>query len=73
MLVDDQRRLAAFAQRPQTVPDLLAHDRAEPFGRFVEDHETRAEQQGAPDREHLLLAAGDLAAERVRAVGQPWE
>jgi hypothetical protein len=65
VLVDHQDRLAARAQRPEAAPDLLAHQRRQPLGRLVEDQQARLGDQGAADREHLLLAAGELVAEVV--------
>ena len=38
--------------------DLLDDHRREPFGRLVHDQKPRIAEQRAPDREHLLLAAG---------------
>ena len=47
--------------------DLLDDDRREPFGRLVHDQEVRVAEQRAANREHLLLAAGQLRA----AAGPP--
>ena len=40
--------------------DLLDDHRREALGRLVHHQEVRVEQQRARDREHLLLAAGEL-------------
>ena len=48
-------------------PDLLDDDRREAFGRLVEQQEPRAGAQDAADRQHLLLAAGQLGALAARA------
>src|SRR5678816_1822493 len=66
VLVDHQDRLAARAQRGETVPDLLAHHRRQALGGLVEDQEARLGHERAADRQHLLLAARELVA-HVRA------
>ena len=43
---------------------------ARPFGRLVHDQQPGLEQQGAADRQHLLLAARELAAAILLALGQ---
>ena len=60
VFVDHQDSLSGAAQPPEAAPDLLAHERREAFGRFVEDQEVRVRDEGAADGEHLLLAAGKL-------------
>ena len=47
--------------------DLLDDDRREPLGRLVEQQQLRAGAQDAADRQHLLLAAGQLGALAARA------
>ena len=42
--------------------DLLDDDRGQSFGRLVEQKKPRAGAQDAADRQHLLLAAGELGA-----------
>src|SRR4030095_10337655 len=66
VLVDDQDRLAPRLEVFHATPDLGADERREPFGRFVQDEQARVRHQCAPDREHLLLAAGERAAEAAR-------
>ena len=39
VLVDHEDRLPGGAQAPEAVPDLLAHERREAFGRLVENQE----------------------------------
>ena len=58
-------------RRTQHLLDLGDDDRREPLGRLVHDQELRIGEQRAGDREHLLLAAGELAAAIVLALGQP--
>ena len=50
---------------------LLDDDRRETLERLVEQDDARIEDQRAADREHLLLAAGELVAEIAPALGQP--
>ncbi len=40
----------------------LDHQRRQTFRRFVEQQQLRVAHQGAGDRQHLLLAAGQEAA-----------
>ena len=45
------------ANPPNRREDGVDHHRGEPQRRLVEQHEIRPGHQGAPDRQHLLLAA----------------
>ena len=49
-------------QRADGLADLLDDDGREPLGRLVEQQQPRAGAQDAADRQHLLLAAGELGA-----------
>src|SRR3546814_8108259 len=52
----------------------MAHDdRRQAFSRLVEHQEPRVLQQGPRDRQHLLLAAGELAAAVAAALGKARE
>ena len=62
LLDDEDRDLALLSDPDQHVLDLLHDHRREPLRRLVHHQQTRVEQQRAGDREHLLLAAGELAA-----------
>src|SRR6266853_345022 len=73
VLVDHQDRLAGRLERGETPPDLLAHQRREPLGRLVEDEQVRIGHERPADGEHLLLAARELAAEVVHALGEAGE
>src|SRR5574338_155781 len=55
VLVDDEHRLPALAQPREALPDLLAHERREALGGFVQYQQMRIGHQGAADGEHLLL------------------
>src|SRR5512138_2911677 len=67
VLVDDQDRLAPRLEPFHAAPDLGTHERRQAFGGLVEDEQAWVRHQGASDREHLLLAAGERAAEDARA------
>src|SRR5438132_2870281 len=62
VLVDDQNRLAGALQALETAPDLRADERRQAFRRLVENQEPRIRHERAADREHLLLATGEVAA-----------
>ena len=49
-------------QRADGLADLLDDHRRQPLGRLVEQQQPRAGAQDAADRQHLLLAAGQLGA-----------
>jgi len=72
VLLDQYSRHALLADDPaQRRQEFLDDDRRQPFQRFVEQHHPRVEHQRAPDREHLLLAAGQLIAEILPPLGEP--
>src|SRR5262249_17778472 len=74
ILFDQNRRHALLAADPAERPQpFLDADRRQAFQRFVEQHDPRVEHQRAPNREHLLLAAGQLIAEVLPAFGEPWK
>ena len=63
VLLDQQHRdLALGGERLQHRRDLLDDHRREALGRLVHHQQLRVEEQRARDREHLLLAAGELGA-----------
>ena len=53
---------------PQRLQKLVDDNWREAFERFVQQHYSRIEDQRAPDRQHLLLAAGKRAGELVAAL-----
>src|SRR5260370_18829973 len=67
VLADEEDRLAARRQPLDAAPDLGANERRQALRRLVEDQEPRVRHERAPDREHLLLAAREGAAEAPRA------
>jgi hypothetical protein len=74
VLLDQQHRDRVVAgQRLQRLGHLLDDDRRQPLGRLVHDQQARVEQQGAGDRQHLLLAARELRAAIALALGQARE
>ena len=73
LLDDEHRDVALLAEPHQHVLDLGHDDGRQSFGRLVHDQETRIGHQRARDRQHLLLAAGELGAAIVLALGQARE
>src|SRR5215207_3309415 len=73
VLVDDDDRLALALEALQAGPDLGPDERRQALRRLVEDEELRVRHQGPADRQHLLLAAGELRAEVVAALLEPRE
>ncbi len=73
VLVNDEHRLPARFQHRQAVPDLLANQRREAFGGFIQNQEFRIGHQRAADRQHLLLAARQCHAHIVAALGETWK
>ncbi len=59
VLLDQQHRGALGLQLLDRREDLLRHDRREPHRGLVEHEQLRARHHRPPDREHLLLAAGE--------------
>ena len=67
---------ALLDQRLQHLLDLLDDHRSEALGGFVHHQQTRIHQQRPRDRQHLLLAAGQLgalAAETLLQIGEQLE
>ena len=62
-------RVDALDQREQ----LFDQERGEAERRLVEDQEPGLGHQAAPDREHLLLAAGQRAGALALPFGEPRE
>ncbi len=61
--VDDQRGDAVCADLADDAPDLGHDQRRQAFGGLVQDDQLRVRHQRAADRQHLLLAAGQLRAQ----------
>ena len=74
VLLDHQDVDIAFlAQLDEHVGQLRDDDRGQALGRLVHDQQTGIEQKGAGDGQHLLLAAGQLAAVVAPSLGQARE
>ena len=69
LLDDEHRNVTLLAQAHQHLLDLGNDDGCKPFGRLIHDQEARIGHQRARDRQHLLLAAGELGASVVLALG----
>src|SRR5439155_959889 len=70
VFVDQQNRLPARLETRDATPDLSPDEWREPLRRLVEDEQARVRHEGAPDREHLLLPAGERAAEDALTLGE---
>src|SRR6185503_6048661 len=70
ILFDQQDREALLLQPRDGTSDLLHDHGCEPLGRLVQQQQARAGAQDAPDREHLLLAAGKLGALAAATLAQ---
>ena len=74
ILLDHENGDVAFRAEPdQHLLDLGDNHRREALGRLVHDEEFGIGHERAPDRQHLLLAAGKLAAAVALALGQSRE
>src|SRR5207244_13208901 len=62
ILLDQQNGEGLRLERADGLADLLDDDRRETLGRLVEQQQPRAGAQNPGDRQHLLLAAGELGA-----------
>src|SRR5207245_10032323 len=73
VLLDEHHGHAAFADRRDDLEDPVDDDGREPERRLVEQEKGRFAHQAAPDRAHLLLAAGERAGQLTLALLQPRE
>ena len=73
LLHQDRRHALVADQAGERGEQLFDDDRREAFERLVEQHDFRIEHEGAPDRQHLLLAARELVAEIGPALGEAWK
>ena len=72
VLLDQQDRDVPLRhQRSEHRLELFDDDRREPLRRFIHDQQPRIEEQRPRDRQHLLLAAGQLRSAVTLALGQP--
>ena len=77
VLLDHEHRDPSRREPPHEIEDLRGHPRGEPGRRLVEEDQLRFGNEGAREREHLALAAGEdvrlavlpLAEDRERRVG----
>ena len=70
ILLDQEDREALLLQPADHPADLLDDDRRQTLGRLVEQQQGRAGAQHPADRQHLLLAAGELGALAAAALPQ---
>ncbi len=62
-----QHRHAGLRQRVDQAPELPPRQRIDAAGRLVEEEDRRLVQDGAPERQTLAPAAGQIARERILA------
>jgi len=67
---DQDRGAGALVQVAEQVEDRGTGDGVEVAGRLAGDEQGRVVDQGAGDRDALLLAAGQLGGQRAAAIGQ---
>src|SRR5690606_37306837 len=60
ILLDQKHRHAAFLELPENLADALDDNGRKSLGRLVEDQQPHAGAQDTGDRQHLLLATGEL-------------
>ena len=73
LLDDEDRHVGFLAETQQHLLDLRHDHRRKTLGRLVHDQELRIRHQRARNRQHLLLAAGELRAAVVATLGQAGE
>src|SRR2546425_12922200 len=73
ILLDEEDGEALRLEAPDRRADLLDDHRREAFRGLVQEQQARAGSEDAPDREHLLLAAGQLGALGPEALAQVGE
>src|ERR1043165_3242649 len=73
ILFNEQNGKTLLLETADGVTDLLDDDRSQPLGRLVEQQHARSGAQDAADRQHLLLAAGELRSLTVQALPDVWK
>ena len=73
ILINNQNRLAVLFQALQTIPDLAADDRGQPFGGFIEDQQLWIGHQGATNGQHLLFTTRQMIAGMIQPFRQARE
>jgi len=71
VLLDQKHCDFAFVvDAPDDIHDLVHKHRSEPETRFVQQQQFGLGHERAPDRQHLLFAAGEIASLRAGTLGQ---
>src|SRR5579885_2633499 len=73
VLLDQQHRHAVGVEGGDDLADLRDYARHQPFGRLVEQDDLGFEHHRPGDRQHLLFAAREGAAELVAPLGEARE
>src|SRR5438876_3301400 len=71
LLGEEDRDLLLAVQAQHDVEDLAHEERGQAHRGLVEQHQPGPRHQGAPDRDHLLLAARDVARLDRPALAEP--
>ena len=69
-LLDEHDGGAGLVDRPHDAEELFDDDRRQTEAELVDHEQLRLEDEGLPEREHLLLAAGEVAGLLVEALAQ---
>src|SRR5262245_53195030 len=70
VLLGEQDREPVGLEPADLLLQMIDHERGQPFRRLVEQQELGIAHQGARDRQHLLLTAGEEAARPVAQLAQ---
>src|SRR5262249_51588814 len=73
LLHDDGRHTLLADDLAQHNQKLIDDDRCQALQRLIQQDDTRVDNEGTANRQHLLLAAGELAAEIVAPLLEPRE
>src|SRR5439155_9367139 len=73
VLFDQQDRKPFLFELRERLDEVLDDRRRKALGGLVHDQERRVRDQGARNREHLLLTAGELRTTVALALLQPWK
>src|SRR5579872_1243526 len=73
VLLHDYDRLPLIRKLATDIQEIAHDDGGQPLERFVEQEQFGATYQRACDREHLLLAAGEIETSTATAFGESWK
>src|SRR5258705_4632239 len=73
VFVNDDRGDSGLAHGLNDSPDFSSDEWGKAFGRLVQDQQRGIGHERSSDREHLLLAAGELLAAMRESLGESWK